>query len=247
MLKLFKNKSVFKLMETDSTNTYVSKLPIDTPEGTIAYALNQIQGRGLGANYWESEPNKNLTFSILLRPVFLKAYEQFYLLKAIAIAVSDFVAMFTDKVSIKWPNDIYVADKKIAGILIENAIERDFLKQSIIGIGININQEKFSDKVPNPVSLLQLNKKEYNIEECLTLITDCIETQYILLRDRNFEAIDKSYLSIVYRLNQPSVFSADGTKFKGTIVAVEPTGELVIKASSGEIRHFLFKEVEYIF
>lgn len=247
MLKLFKNKSVFKLMETDSTNTYVSKLPIDTPEGSIAYTLNQTQGRGLSSNHWESEPNKNLTFSILLRPVFLKAYEQFYLLKAIAIAASDFVAMFTDKVSIKWPNDIYVSDKKIAGILIENSIERDYLKQSIIGIGININQEKFSDVIPNPVSLFQLTKKEYDIEKCLEMISECIEKQYLLLKNRNFEDIDRSYLSILYRFNQPSVFSADGTNFTGTIVAVEPAGELAIKAASGEVRHFLFKEVEYIF
>ncbi len=247
MIKLFKNKRVFKIIKSDSTNNFVSQLPSNTPEGSIAYTLNQTRGRGIGSNQWESEPNKNLTFSILLRPDFLKAIEQFYLLKAMALAVFDFISIYTDKVSIKWPNDIYVADKKIAGILIENSIERDFIKQSIVGIGININQKTFSSNAPNPVSLFQLNQQEYDIEECLKLISDHIEKQYTILHARDFKSIDRNYLKILYRFNQLSDYSANGIKFSGTIVAVEPTGELVIIDNFGQTRHFLFKEVEYLF
>lgn len=247
MIKLFKNKRVFKLPETDSTNNYVSKLPSDTPEGSIAYTLKQTQGRGLGSNQWESEPNKNLTFSLLLHPGFLKAFEQFYLLKVIAIAVADFISIYTDKVSIKWPNDIYVSDKKIAGILIENSIERDFIKKSIVGIGVNINQKKFISEAPNPVSLFQLSQQELDIEECLNIISDRIELQYSLLSERDFDSIDRSYLNLLYRLNLPSEYSTDGVKFSGTIIAVEPTGELVIVDNLGKTRQFLFKEVEFLF
>jgi BirA family transcriptional regulator, biotin operon repressor / biotin---[acetyl-CoA-carboxylase] ligase len=247
MVKLFKNKRVFKLIETDSTNNFISELPDNTTEGSIVYAMKQSQGRGQGSNQWESEPNKNLTCSILLHPNFIKAFEQFYLLKVIAIAVADFISHFTDKVSIKWPNDIYVGDRKIAGILIENSIERDYIKKAIAGIGVNINQEQFSSWVPNPVSLFQLCQKEFNIEDCLTLISDCIEKRYAILYERDFETIDKAYLDLLYRLNQPSEYFAEGKKFIGTIIAVEPTGELVICDDHQKMHSFLFKEVEYVF
>lgn len=247
MIKLFKNKCIFKLIQSESTNNFVSKLPSNTPEGSIAYTLNQTKGRGIGTNQWESEPYKNLTFSILLHPDFLKAIEQFYLLKAIAIAVFDFISIYTDKVSIKWPNDIYVADKKIAGILIENSIERDIIKQSIVGIGININQKTFSSDAPNPVSLFQINQQEYDVEECLKLISGHIERQYSLLSARDFKSIDRNYLKTLYRFNQLSEYSANGIKFSGTIIAVESTGELVIIDNFGQTRNFLFKEVEYLF
>ncbi len=246
MAELFKNKLVFNIAETASTNDYFSKLPGDTPEGSVVYTLNQTQGRGLGLNRWESEPNKNLTFSILLRPRFLKAFEQFYLLKVIAIAVADFISIYTDKVSIKWPNDIYVSEKKIAGILIENSIDRDFIKQSVVGIGVNINQKLFYSDAPDPVSLTQVTHQEYDIEQCLQTVLDGIEKQYSLLVARDFKSIDSKYMSLLFRFNVLAKYFAKGKIFTGTIVAVEPTGELIIVDNEGTTRHFLFKEVSFM-
>lgn len=246
MVKLFKNKRLFRLSETDSTNNYLSKIAHELPEGSIVYTYNQTQGRGLGNNRWESEPNKNLSFSLLLQPTFLKAHEQFYLLKCIALAVADFISAYTDKVAIKWPNDIYLNDKKVAGILIENSIERDFIKQSIIGVGININQTKFPENLPNPVSLAQCTHSEYNLDLLLEEIINIIEIQYERLSKRNFESLDKDYLGKLYLFNQMAKYIADDIPFTGTITGVEPTGELIIEDTNGNLREFLFKEVEYV-
>jgi BirA family biotin operon repressor/biotin-[acetyl-CoA-carboxylase] ligase len=140
-----------------------------------------------------------------------------------------------------------VGDKKIAGILIENTIENGYIRQSIAGIGINLNQKKFAGNIPNPISLAQLNGREYDIEESLNTVSDIIEYRYGMLKDNDFQTIDDNYLSALYRYNKPADYFANGKKFNGAIVGVEATGELVIRDDSGNNRRFLHKEVEYLF
>lgn len=246
MGNLFSKSIVIELNEINSTNTYISELKNPLPEGSIVIAKSQTQGRGQGNNSWESNPGENLTFSIVLTPKDIHASLQFYISKIVSLAVADFILLHTDRVSIKWPNDIYVADKKIAGILIENSIEGIYIKQSIAGIGININQAKFCSNAPNPVSLAQLTKKQYPLKSLLTILQNLIETRYAQLTDRNFSGIDADYLQKLYRLNQKSSFSADGKIFEGTIIRVEPTGELVIADTGKKIHKFWHKEVEFI-
>jgi BirA family biotin operon repressor/biotin-[acetyl-CoA-carboxylase] ligase len=244
--KVFKNRRIFELNVVDSTNSYASELPPGMPEGSIVWALNQIKGRGQGDSRWESEPGKNLTFSIILYPTFLKAVDQFYISKVISLAIVDLLTLFTDRVSIKWPNDIYAGDKKIAGILIENSVEFDNIKQSIAGIGINLNQKIFASDAPNPLSLAQITGKEYGLKEMLEKLCALIENRYILIKDNGFQTIDDDYVSVLYRFNEPAIYLADGKAFKGRIIGVEPSGIIVVRDNDGIIRKFLHKEVEYV-
>jgi BirA family transcriptional regulator, biotin operon repressor / biotin---[acetyl-CoA-carboxylase] ligase len=247
MKNFLKTRQIIKIATLDSTNTYAATLPKDLAEGTIIWALDQTAGRGQADNKWESEPGKNLTFSIILHPTFLSPIHQFYLSKVISLAVVDFVALFTDNVSIKWPNDIYVVDKKIAGILIENAIEGETISQSVAGIGININQQKFSAYAPNPLSLKQLTNKEFDLEEMLDLQYDLIAYRYSLLKENKLKIIDENYHDALYQLNVTKQYLAYGKIFSGNIVGVEANGTLLICDESKKIHKFLHKEVEYLF
>src|ERR1035437_6675835 len=157
METIFIGKNCIEIEKTDSTNSYLSKLLGEKTlfEGTVVITNRQEMGRGQRGTTWESEPNKNLTLSILLHPTFLRPDEQFQLNKAISLGVAGFVVGVLQvdvDVKIKWPNDIYIRNKKVAGILIENSVSGNNLQHSIIGIGINVNQEKFSAKLPNPTS-----------------------------------------------------------------------------------------------
>jgi BirA family biotin operon repressor/biotin-[acetyl-CoA-carboxylase] ligase len=246
MKKLFKDRQILKIEKVNSTNSYISELPAGIPEGSVIWALDQTEGRGQGNNKWESEPGKNLTFSIILYPKFLLAGDQFYLSKVISLAVVDFIALFTDNVSIKWPNDIYVGDKKIAGILIENSIEGERIIQSIAGIGVNINQKKFSDYALNPLSLNQLTGNEYDLEEMFNIILDLITYRYFLLKENAFEIINENYHDALFRLNKMANYFASGKYFKGMIIDVESNGTLVISDENKKVYKFLHKEVEYV-
>jgi len=245
MGNIFRNGQTIYLEKIGSTNTYISKIAHSLPEGSVVWTINQTNGRGQAENKWESEPNKNLTFSIVLNPQFLQASQQFYMSKVIALGITDFISLHTDNVSIKWPNDIFVGDKKIAGILIENAIERTYIKQTISGIGINLNQTKFSSNAPNPTSLALLTGQKYDIESSLFLLIDLIEYRYSLLKNSELKTIDTNFNEILYRNNQLFTYVANGKAFEGTILGVEPTGELIIKDKSGKIHKFLHKEVEF--
>jgi BirA family biotin operon repressor/biotin-[acetyl-CoA-carboxylase] ligase len=127
----------------------------------------QTAGRGCGTNRWESERGRNLLFSLLIRPHGLSANRQFHLSMAISLAISETLGQHVGDVSIKWPNDIYWRDGKIAGILIEHTLQGALIKDSIIGVGLNVNQREFRSDAPNPVSLWQISGQETNREELL--------------------------------------------------------------------------------
>ncbi len=242
----FKERQIFKIDQVDSTNSYATTLPSGIPEGSIVWALDQTQGRGQGTNRWESGPGKNLTFSIILHPTWLLPEDQFYLSKVISLAIYDFISLFTDNVSIKWPNDIYVGNGKIGGILIENSIEGQSIVQSIAGIGININQRSFSTYAPNPLSLNQLTGNEFDLGEMLNILTDLIASRYLQLKKKEYTTINENYHHTLYRLYQMANYIANGEEFKGMIVDVESNGTLVICEKNKKIRKFLHKEVEYV-
>jgi BirA family biotin operon repressor/biotin-[acetyl-CoA-carboxylase] ligase len=246
MARIFKNSKIFKLKEVESTNFYANKLPDGTPEGSVVWADFQKNGRGQGANSWESDKDQNLTFSVVLYPIFLKATRQFYLSKIVSLAVADFISLYVPSVTIKWPNDIYVGNKKIAGILIENSIEQDFIKDSIVGIGININQDVFLSDAPNPVSLKQLTGETCDLDEMLDIFMNILEYRYGMLRSADYNTVDENYSDRIFRKEVASEYIADNKKFTGTIERVEETGELVITDASGHIRKFLHKEVEFV-
>jgi BirA family transcriptional regulator, biotin operon repressor / biotin---[acetyl-CoA-carboxylase] ligase len=239
---------IIKLRSVDSTNNYASKL-LDTPsieEGTVIWSQEQTRGKGQAKNSWESEMGKNLTFSLVLFPHFIKIEQQFYLSKAISLGVAGFLAEYIDHVSIKWPNDIYAGDKKIAGILIENSIYGDKIKSAVVGIGLNVNQEVFTNGGPNPVSMKQITGTDYPLENCLEVLLKSIDQQYERLRRRKLLSIDKDYFQLLYRLNKYADFACNGAPFKAKITGVEKTGEIVLEEKDGTLRKFAFKEMEYV-
>ena len=161
---LFSPDKIIRLHTVGSTNDYMIEQIRNgniNLEGTIVIADEQTSGKGMDINIWESEPGKNLTFSIFFKPDFLRADQQFLLNKSISLGVYDFIKSLVthQKVTIKWPNDIYVGDKKIAGILINNTIAGNELFYSVAGIGVNINQQKFPGSCPQPCFIIACIKK----------------------------------------------------------------------------------------
>ena len=187
--------TILRIPETDSSNNYAANLLLTKrlTEGIVLVADSQIDGMGQASNKWESEPGKNLTFSIVLFPEFLEISRQFELSKAISLGVSDYLTELIDNVSIKWPNDIYIGNCKVAGILIENSVRLRTISTCIVGIGLNINQQLFLSDAPNPCSLFQITGKEYDLKESLSDLCLKIDSRYQQLRTGEFRKIDEDY------------------------------------------------------
>ncbi|HAN18472.1 MAG: biotin--[acetyl-CoA-carboxylase] ligase [Bacteroidetes bacterium GWC2_33_15] len=236
------------LKSTSSTNDYASELlKTENPEeGTILITENQTTGKGLGKNTWESETGKNLTFSIILYPDFLEASQQFLISKVVALGIQKYLSLKTRHVTIKWPNDIYFNDKKIAGILIENSIMGDRIKHSIIGIGININQTEFISNAPNPVSLKQITGDNYLLQDELVELKYHIAKFYSKLRNKQFKEIDREYLLNLYKYKVWHDFKSRDTLFRAKITGVNEFGHLQVLTPDDEIREFDLKEIEFI-
>jgi len=243
---IFPDRQIIHVEQAASTNSYLLQMSNveKLAEGTVVVTDNQTQGRGQGKNSWESEPGKNLTFSIILYPVSIEASGQFVLSKAISLAVYDFISQFVPNVSVKWPNDVYVGDQKIAGILIENFIEGAYMTKSITGIGVNINQERFVSNAPNPVSLRQLTGNTYPLDDCLENLCACIAHRYRMITE-NEDQLHADYLQHLYRFGKPSRFSADGIFFEATVTGVNQFGMLELTTANGKLKPFGFKEVRF--
>ena len=217
------------------------------PEGTVIMAESQYAGRGQQQNKWNSDPGKNLTFSLLLNPTFLAIASQFDLTRVVSLGVHDGLAtILDDKLKIKWPNDVYYADGKLGGILIENLLQGSQIKQSVIGIGLNVNQDVFPDWVPNPVSVKQILQQDYDLRVLLSEICSHIEAWYLKLKAGKVELVRKAYLDQLYWLNQQHAFRSNGSVFEGEIIAVKDNGVLVIKSNIGAEMEFSFKEIEFL-
>jgi len=240
------DKKIHWINAVDSTNNEAEKHIATAPEGTVWSAHSQTKGRGQRANKWESEAGKNLTFSILLRPVFLKVENQFLLSKVIALGITDFLNKKGLQSNIKWPNDIYVGDKKIAGILIENHLSGEYLSSTIAGIGLNVNQAIFVSDAPNPTSFFIETKQILELKSSLKQLLRAIEKRYALLKKGKTVAIENDYLALLYRFNEWHDFLQQDKKIRARIVGIRTTGELVLEKESGEVFFAAFKEISYI-
>ncbi len=231
----------------DSTNNYCMNMATSgEPEGFAVAAYVQEQGRGQRGNIWDSEEGKNLTFSLLLRPTFLKVEEQFTLSKVIALSICDWLMVNGVIAKIKWPNDIYAGDKKVAGILIENSFSSPVLEVSVVGIGLNLNQAEFSKDIPNPTSMMLLTGKPYKPEIVLSELVVSIQLRYMQLRYGLKGKIDGDYINSLYRLNQFHSFTSDEGRFQAKIIGVKPTGELTLETEEGKQKVFAFKEIAFV-
>ncbi len=240
--------TIIELDKIASTNEHAENIIRDQypNEGTVILAYDQYAGCGEGGTTWESEAGKNLTFSIILRPSFLRPEDQFYLSKMLALGVLKFLELYSDEVCIKWPNDLYVRDDKIAGILIENSFTGTTLIYSIAGIGVNLNQTSFPEDLPNPTALINTTGMEIDLMSALKLLCKIIDTHYLMLKEGRFQNIDSIYNGSLYRSHLFSDFESQGKRFKGKILGVEKTGELLIEKRNGDLKSFGFKEVVYL-
>lgn len=231
-----------------STNSFAASLlkRENLQEGTVIRAGFQSSGRGQSGNSWESQAGKNLLFSIILYPVTVKAERQFILSQAISLGIKDFLSDYINNVSVKWPNDIYAGDDKIAGILIENSIIRDEIESTIAGIGININQERFYGDAPNPVSLRNITGREHDLDECLASVLERIDKMYRMVLQKKTRYIEDEYIISLYRLGQWAEYSDSNGIFDGRINSVTGSGRLLIEDRRGRIYEYGFKEVDFL-
>ena len=240
--------TIFHITEIDSTNNYLKNLLHNQyiEDGAVVYTDFQTSGKGQRGNSWESERGKNLLFSILLHPYKIKASEQFIISQAVSLGVAQFLNKYTDGITIKWPNDIYWREKKICGILIENTLEGDTIKDSICGIGININQAEFCSNAPNPVSLRQITGEEYNLDFMLKEVVDSIMYYYAMLQRGKSMAISDQYKNTLFRRDGFYLYNDGNVDFCARIKNVKHNGILVLETEEGEERSFAFKEVKYM-
>ncbi len=239
---------VIFVKETASTNSYLKELNQKgkLTEGTIVITSHQSAGRGQMGTSWESEPNKNLTFSMILYPTKILINQQFILSQIVSLAIQQILQEEKEGFRIKWPNDIYFEDKKICGILIENEIMGNHISSSVIGIGLNVNQTVFTGNAPNPVSLTQITGKEHDLQVLLKKITGKIFQLYSEVKTSQTETIILQYKQHLYRNNGFYPFSDKNGKFMAEINDVRDNGLLVVKTDTGEVKTFSFKEICYL-
>jgi len=236
-----------KVSETLSTNELLKNLADkeSLPEGYTVVAVAQTAGRGQIGASWESQPGQNLTFSVLLRPDFLKADRMFMISKVVSLAIADYLESTGGLFKIKWPNDIYHFDSKISGTLIENQLLGNKIVYSIVGIGLNVNQESFISDAPNPVSMFNIFDKKFDLTAELPKLLHQIDLWYQMLADGWDDKINETYLARLYRRDEMCDFvTPSGERFSGRIENVEPNGLLTID-SNGQKRKFWFKEVSF--
>lgn len=234
--------------KVDSTNNYaIRQITENKPkEGTVFLAESQIAGRGQGSNFWESEPGANLTFSLILCPNFIEILDQYMLSKVVTLGLTDWLKNIVDNVSIKWPNDIYVGQQKIAGILIENSLQGACISYSVVGIGFNVNQLEFKSDAPNPVSLSQLTSKQWNLNDVLSSICNEMNKWYERLRNGDREQINSAFEKRMMGINSWAQFAINKSPFEAKVKGVNSIGQLVLENREGELLEFHNKEVQYV-
>lgn len=247
---------VISLRETDSTNNYIKSHRDEVAPLTLVMAERQTAGRGQRGNSWESEPGKNITLSMRFIPEGVTPAGQFAVSQAVALAVVETLRGYGIQARVKWPNDIYVGDRKIAGILIENSIMGMEITDSIIGIGLNVNQKEFLSDAPNPESMTRLTGEEYDIMEVATTLGEHLrEFLDRISGGEGREEISSLYHEALWRGDgRPYPFrdSATGKEFTAVIRGVEPSGHLLLEKCPGATEaegitlRYAFKEVTFL-
>lgn len=240
------------LDNVDSTNEEAKRRFHICDNLSVLSAISQTSGRGQKGNVWISETGQNLTFSIILklsdeRTRRIQAYDQFAVSEIAALAVSDYLNSLDIPAMVKWPNDIYVKDKKICGILIENMIRGEWLSGSIIGIGLNVNQDTFDPSLPNPTSMYLETSGKFDPHECLEDFMHVFKgyfERYLNIKG-GLSRLKTLYLGQMWHKDEPHRYIADGKEFTGIIRGISDIGRLVIETEKGELKEFAFKEVSY--
>lgn len=232
----------------DSTSTRMASEASLYAHGDALATHTQTAGRGQRGNSWEAEPGKNLTFSLMLRPEGLRAADAFHLSMAVSVGIVKALRrLLGAEVVLKWPNDIYVGDRKLCGILIENSLTGPYVAQSIVGIGINVNQTEFTSPAPNPVSMAQLAGHEFPLEATLAEVIEAIVAEYDEYeRTRDLPALHSAYEAWLWRGKGEWTWhdNLTGETLRAAIQSVAPTGHLTL--ATNPPRTYAFKEVSAV-
>jgi BirA family transcriptional regulator, biotin operon repressor / biotin---[acetyl-CoA-carboxylase] ligase len=237
---------MIKLQSVDSTNSYAAHLlrNSDVVEGTVILAVYQTMGKGYQNSRWISEAGCNILFSLILRPDFLLAERQFYLSMCISNAIHDFIMPLARPVQIKWPNDILLQGRKVAGILIENTVLQQNLHTSVVGIGLNINQKEFLPDLRNPTSLALATGKEFDLSESLNELLRSLDAHIDALYEERYAEIKTYYLNNLHKLNEWAEYTDSSGTFTGRIADVADSGELIVLKQNGTLMQYGFKQIE---
>ncbi|SNU03804.1 BirA family transcriptional regulator, biotin operon repressor / biotin-[acetyl-CoA-carboxylase] ligase [Prevotellaceae bacterium MN60] len=237
------NWEIIHIDETDSTNRWLVANRTEGQNPCVVVADYQTAGRGCGTNKWESERGKNLLFSMLIHPTEIPVNKQFVVSMAVANSIAAVVAKYVTSqvVSVKWPNDIYVGDKKICGILIENRLQGGVIKDSIIGVGLNVNQLCFVSDAPNPVSMANITGRQFDREQLLQELLEAFQQEWA-----DLEGVRERYLQQLYRRKGFFRYRDAYGECTAEIVTVEADGHLVLQDVDGRTNRYAFKEIQFV-
>lgn len=237
------------LPETTSTNDVADIMARDErpPEGTSILALHQTAGKGTGNHTWESEPGANLTFTTLFYPA---AFGEllFSFNKAIALGIHDYLKyeLTEASVCIKWPNDLYVENKKISGILIRSAYREQGIDYTLAGIGLNVNQINFAPNIPNPTSMKLHTGRDYALEAVFGKLFEHLAFRYQQFQKGNHQAIAHDYEHALWGIGELRKFQVGPKTFKARISHCDGSGELILRLPDGTRQSFQHKEIEFV-
>jgi BirA family transcriptional regulator, biotin operon repressor / biotin---[acetyl-CoA-carboxylase] ligase len=241
--------NILKLDAVDSTNTYASTLlkSQKPTEGLIIQAFHQTSGRGQMGTNWHSPSGESLTFSVILTPTFLKADQQFYLNMAVSLGVFEYLTTkgIADGL-IKWPNDIIVQRKKLAGILIENSLLGNSIQHSIVGIGLNVNSPQDS-LLKFATSLYAETGRLYNIDAELNEIAHHLDKFYTFLRLGKFELLKEEYMKQLLGHHRPIVIKKGDAEMEVVVTDIQESGRIVLEETNGNWWVAGFKEFEWTY
>lgn len=235
--------------EISSTNSALKELSSsrELPDFTLLSADFQTQGRGQRGNFWEAENGKNLLFSLFVKFEFFKPAEQFLISQITALALQQAVSAFLNReILIKWPNDIYFQEKKLAGILIENSFSAEKIFSSIIGVGLNVNQEIFTSDAPNPISMKLISGEEFPREKILEKFSERFFLYFSKLKNGEFQEIREQFQTQLFRREGFHRYADENGEFLAKFETVLPTGELVLRDEFDKNRKFEFKQVKFL-
>lgn len=236
----------------DSTNDQAKRELENLSDLTVIAAVSQTAGRGQRGNSWLTRPGENLTFSLVVKfsegnfgP--LGAKRNFEITQAAALGVCEYLDTEGIFCKIKWPNDIYVGNRKICGMLIENSLEGGSVMSSVIGIGLNVNQEDFPPELLNPTSMRLVTGKSFSLKPELEKLCRHIQRKLMLIQSSGDSLVDE-YSSRLFRLGVFNTFvdCADGVPFVGKITGVSESGRLILETQKGELKEFSFKEISFV-
>ena len=246
-------ESIIHLTTVDSTNRYIRDEAValwenrGTGDFAVVTAGHQTAGRGQRGNAWNSNAGENLLFSLLVRPgETLEVSRQFLLSQAVALSIHDAMKCYGVDTRLKWPNDIYAGNRKLAGILLELDYSGAFVEQAIIGIGLNVNQENFPPMDRKPVSMKMLREHDFILDDVLATILDLFEHYYTELRFGNRDAIAAEYKAQLFGIDMKNSFIDKNGHFDAVIQDVESDGHLILRRNDGSTGRYAFKEVEMV-